>query len=89
MNRRFSLAVIASLALIVFSCKPSRNGGDTATVIGDEDEFIPGLKDEMFETFAGDDELAAEGYSIEDIPESEDDDNDFGFGADDYSEEDE
>lgn len=41
MNRSFSLAVIASLALILFSCKPGRDGGDTATVIGDEEEFIP------------------------------------------------
>ena len=51
----------------------------------DEDEFIPGLKDEVYE--ASDEDIIAEGYTIEDVPESDDDD-DFGFD-DDYSEEDE
>ncbi len=50
----------------------------------EEDEFIPGLKEETYE--ASDEDIIAEGYSIEDVPESDDDD--FGFGAD-YSEEDE
>ena len=53
----------------------------------DEDEFIPGVKDEMFESFTNDDEITAEGYTIEDIPEQ--DDEDFNFDSDDYSEEDE
>ena len=54
----------------------------------DEDEFIPKMKDEMYDTMSNDDDIEAEGYTIEDIPESDDDD--FGFlSDDDYSEEDE
>ena len=53
----------------------------------DEDEFIPKMKDEMYDAVSGDEEIEAEGYTIEDIPESDDDD--FGFLSDDYSEEDE
>ena len=46
------------------------------------------MKDDMFETFDSDSDIESEGYSIEDIPESDDDD--FGFDtSDDYSEEDE
>ena len=42
----------------------------------------------MYDTMSDDDEIEAEGYTIEDIPESDDDD--FGFMSDDdYSEEDE
>ena len=41
----------------------------------------------MFESFTNDDEITAEGYTIEDIPEQ--DDEDFNFDSDDYSEEDE
>ena len=50
----------------------------------EEDEFIPGLKEETYE--ASDEDIIAEGYSIEDVPESDDDE--FSFGGD-YSEEDE
>ena len=53
----------------------------------EEEEFIPGVKDEMFETYSNDDDIVAEGYTIEDIPEQ--DDEDFNFDGDDYSEEDE
>ena len=54
----------------------------------DEDEFIPKMKDEMYDTMSDDEDIEAEGYTIEDIPESDDDD--FGFMSDDdYSEEDE
>ena len=54
----------------------------------DDDEFVPKMKDDMFETFDSDSDIESEGYSIEDIPESDDDD--FGFDtSDDYSEEDE
>ena len=54
----------------------------------DEDEFIPKMKDEMYDTMSDDNEIEAEGYTIEDIPETDDDD--FGFMSDDdYSEEDE
>ena len=54
----------------------------------DEDEFIPKMKDELYDTMSDDEEIEAEGYTIEDIPESDDDD--FGFlSDDDYSEEDE
>ena len=51
----------------------------------DEDDFIPELKDELYQ--ADDEELADSGFSIENVPEDE-----FGadFGADDdYNEEDE
>ena len=54
----------------------------------DEDEFVPKMRDEMYETFDSDSDIESEGYSIEDIPE--DDDDDFNFDvSDDYSEEDE
>ena len=54
----------------------------------DDDDFVPKMKDEMYDTTSDDDEIEAEGYTIEDIPETDDDD--FGFMSDDdYSEEDE
>ena len=54
----------------------------------DDDDFVPKMKDEMYDTMSDDDEIEAEGYTIEDIPETDDDD--FGFMSDDdYSEEDE
>jgi len=53
----------------------------------EEDEFIPGVKDEMFDSYSSDEEIVEEGYSIEDIPEQEDEG--FNFDANDYSEEDE
>ena len=62
-----------------------RDGEEIELKEDDEDEFMPGMKDEMFETYAGDDEIEAEGYTIEDIPEGDDD---FGFEMN-YSEEDE
>ncbi|MBQ9685827.1 MAG: DNA-directed RNA polymerase subunit beta [Oscillospiraceae bacterium] len=48
----------------------------------DDDDFIPELKDELYQ--ADDSELEAEGYSIENVPEDE-----YGadFGTDDYDEE--
>ena len=64
-----------------------RNGEEIELKDEDEDEFIPGVKDEMFETYGNDEEIVSEGYTIEDIPEQDDDD--FNFDADDYSEEDE
>ncbi len=42
----------------------------------------------MFETFDSDTDIESEGYSIEDIPEGDDDDFNFDV-SDDYSEEDE
>ena len=50
----------------------------------DEDEFIPELKDEIYQS--DDSELAAEGYSIEDVPEDELG-ADLGFDTDDYDNE--
>ena len=65
-----------------------KDGAEIELKDDDEDEFIPKMKDdEMYSTMADDDEIEAEGYTIEDIPE--DDDDDFGFMSDDYSEEDE
>ena len=54
----------------------------------DEDEFVPKMRDEMFETYDSDSDIESEGYSIEDVPESDDDDFNFDV-SDDYSEEDE
>ena len=50
----------------------------------DEDDFIPDLKDEIYQS--DDSEIEAEGYSIEDVPEDE-----FGadFGASDYNDDEE
>ena len=54
----------------------------------DDDDFVPKMKDEMYDTMSDDDDIEAEGYTIEDVPETDDDD--FGFMSDDdYSEEDE
>ena len=48
----------------------------------DEDEFIPELKDEIYQS--DDSEIEAEGFSIENVPEDE---YDPGYAADDYSDE--
>ncbi len=48
----------------------------------DEDEFIPELKDEIYQS--DDSEIEAEGFSIENVPEEE---YDPGYAADDYSDE--
>ena len=54
----------------------------------DDDDFVPKMKDEMYDTMSDDDDIEAEGYTIKDVPETDDDD--FGFMSDDdYSEEDE
>ena len=50
----------------------------------DEDEFISDMKDEIYQS--DDSELAAEGYSIEDVPEDELG-ADLGFDIDDYDNE--
>ena len=50
----------------------------------DEDEFISDMKDEIYQS--DDSELAAEGYSIEDVPEDELG-ADLGFDTDDYDNE--
>ena len=50
----------------------------------DEDDFIPDMKDEIYQS--DDSELAAEGYSIEDVPEDELG-ADLGFDSDDYDNE--
>ena len=65
-----------------------KNGQEIELKDEDEDEFVPKMRDEMYETFDSDSDIESEGYSIEDIPE--DDDDDFNFDvSDDYSEEDE
>ena len=53
----------------------------------EEDEMLPGMKDEEFVSYANDDEIVSEGYSIEDVPVDED--SDLGFVSDFDSEEDE
>ena len=65
-----------------------KDGNEIELKDDDEDEFVPKMRDEMYETFDSDSDIESEGYSIEDIPE--DDDDDFNFDvSDDYSEEDE
>ena len=64
-----------------------RDGEEIELRDDDDDEFIPGIKDEMYASYSDDEEIISEGYSIEDVPESDDDD--FNFDSDDYSEEDE
>ena len=45
------------------------NGDEIELKDDEEDDFIPDMKDELYQT--DDSELAAEGYSIEDVPEDE------------------
>ena len=45
------------------------NGCEIELKDEDEDDFIPDIKDEYYQ--ADDSELAAEGYSIEDVPPDE------------------
>ena len=64
-----------------------KDGNEIELKDDDEDEFVPRMRDEMYESFESDSDIESEGYSIEDIPE---DDDDFSFDvSDDYSEEDE
>ncbi len=64
-----------------------KDGGEIELKEDDEDDFIPGMKDEVYNDFS-DDDFASEGYTVENAPEPEDED--FGFGGFDFdSEEDE
>ena len=64
-----------------------KDGGEIELKEDDEDDFIPGMKDEVYNDFS-DDDFASEGYTVENVPEPEEDD--FGFGGFDFdSEEDE
>ena len=65
-----------------------KDGNEIELKDDDEDEFVPKMRDDMFETFDSDTDIESEGYSIEDIPEGDDDDFNFDV-SDDYSEEDE
>jgi DNA-directed RNA polymerase subunit beta len=57
--------------------------GNEIELKDDEEDFIPGLRDEM-RYAADDDEITASGYTIEDVPIDEDDS--FGFSEDDNNE---
>ena len=64
-----------------------KDGGEIELKEDDEDDFIPGMKDEVYNDFS-DDDFASEGYTVENVPEPEEED--FGFGGFDFdSEEDE
>ena len=64
-----------------------KDGGEIELKEDDEDDFIPGMKDEVYNDFS-DDDFASEGYTVENVPEPEEED--FGFGDFDFdSEEDE
>ena len=60
------------------------NGQEIELKDDDDDDFIPDMKDEFYQS--DDSEIEAEGYSIEDIPEDE---FDADFGSDDYTDDDE
>ena len=63
-----------------------KDGGEIELKDDDEDDYkYAGLKDETF--IAGEEDFAAEGFTVEDIPEPEDDD--FYFDSDDYDDDDE
>ena len=64
-----------------------KDGGEIELKEDDEDDFIPGMKDDVYNDFS-DDDFASEGYTLENVPEPEEED--FGFGGFDFdSEEDE
>ena len=64
-----------------------KDGGEIELKEDDEDDFIPGMKDEVYNDFS-DDDFASEGYTVENVPEPEEED--FGIGGFDFdSEEDE
>ena len=64
-----------------------KDGGEIELKEDDEDDFIPGMKDDVYNDFS-DDDFASEGYTLENVPEP--DEEDFGFGGFDFdSEEDE
>ncbi len=64
-----------------------KDGGEIELKEDDEDDFIPGMKDDVYNDFS-DDDFASEGYTVENVPEP--DEEDFGFGGFDFdSEEDE
>ena len=58
------------------------NGAEIELKEDDEDDFIPGMKDEIYA--ADDEEIEAEGFSIENVPEDE---FDADFGSYDYNDE--
>ena len=59
-----------------------KDGNDIELKDDDDDDFIPDMKDEIYQS--DDDEIEAEGFSIEDVPEDELG-ADIDFGADDNS----
>ena len=59
-----------------------KDGNDIELKDDDDDDFIPDMKDEIYRS--DDDEIEAEGFSIEDVPEDELG-ADLDFGADDNS----
>ena len=61
-----------------------KDGNEIELKDDDDDDFIPDMKDELYQS--DDSEIEAEGFSIEDIPEDELDD-DFGTSMDDYDSE--
>ena len=58
------------------------NGQEIELKDDDEDDFIPDMKDEFYQS--DDSEIEAEGFTIEDIPEDE-----FDAGLNDYSDDEE
>ena len=59
-----------------------KDGNEIGLKDDDDDDFIPDMKDELYA--ADDDEIEAEGFSIEDIPEDELDDD---YSSNDYNSE--
>ena len=59
-----------------------RDGNEIELKDDDDDDFIPDMKDELYS--ADDSEIEAEGFSIEDIPEDELEDD---YSSNDYNSE--
>ena len=75
--------MIKELQSLCLDVRVLDENGDEIELKDDEDDFIPGLRDEM-RYAADDDEITASGYTIEDVPVDEDEG--FDLGDDDNNE---
>ena len=64
-----------------------KDGSEIELKDDDDDDFVPSFKDEIYAS--DDEELASEGYSIENVPEDEEDEFDTEEESDDYTDEEE
>ena len=75
--------MIKELQSLCLDVRVLDENGNEIELKDDEEDFIPGLRDEM-RYASDDDEITASGYTIEDVPIDEDDS--FGFTEDDNNE---